>query len=69
MRTKDATTIELPNVLRDRLARLKLHERQAFHEVIEEALDVYEDLLRDGQARLDLLQATALCRSSESTVS
>lgn len=55
MRTKDAVTIELPNVLRDRLARLKLHERQAFHEVIEGALDFYEDSLRMSSASAEVL--------------
>ena len=64
MRTKDATTIELPNVLRDRLGRLKLHERQAFHEVIEEALDFYEDCLREASA-----SAQVLSRLSESATS
>lgn len=54
-RAKDATAIELPMVLRDRLARLKVHDRQAFHEVVEEALDVYEDLLRDGRPRAEVL--------------
>jgi hypothetical protein len=42
-RTKDSTTIELPVVLRDRILRLKRHERQACHEVVEEALDFFED--------------------------
>lgn len=45
-RTKDSTTIELPVVLRDRLAQFKRHERQAFHEVLEEALDFFEDAQR-----------------------
>lgn len=45
-RTKDSTTIEIPIVLRDRLLRFKRHERQAFHEVLEAALDYYEDSLR-----------------------
>jgi predicted DNA-binding protein len=54
-RAKDATAIELPVVLRDRLARLKVHERQAFHEVIEQALDVYEDLLRGGRPSAEVL--------------
>ena len=43
VRTKDAVVIEVPVVLRDRLARSKVHERQAFHEVIEAALESYED--------------------------
>ncbi|MFA5943938.1 MAG: hypothetical protein WC876_05685 [Candidatus Thermoplasmatota archaeon] len=42
-RSKDATSIEIPIVLRDRIVRLKRHERQACHEVIEEALDFFED--------------------------
>ena len=42
-RTKDAVVIEVPLTLRDRLARFKVHDRQAFHEVVEAALDFYED--------------------------
>ena len=45
----ESTTVEVPTVLRDRLARLRGHPRQAMHEVIEEALDVYEDLLAEGK--------------------
>jgi len=41
----DFTTLEAPTVLRDRLMRLRSHPRQAMYEVIEDALDVYEDLL------------------------
>ncbi|MEK6976585.1 MAG: hypothetical protein AABY18_09615 [Candidatus Thermoplasmatota archaeon] len=59
VRTRDATTIELSVVLRDRLLRLKVHERQACHEVIEEALDVYEDLLREGTPRAEVLSASS----------
>ena len=43
VRTRDAVVIEVPLTLRDRLARFKVHERQAFHEVVEAALDFYED--------------------------
>lgn len=42
----DFTTVEVPTVLRDRLARLRIHPRQAFYELIEDALDVVEDLER-----------------------
>lgn len=63
-RTKDATTIELPGVLRDRLERLKDHPRQAFHEVVESALEVYEDLLRQGSP-----SAQVLSRAPESASS
>lgn len=45
-RSKDATSIELPIVLRDRLVRLKRHERQACYEIVEEALDFWEDAAR-----------------------
>lgn len=54
-RSKDATSIELPVVLRDRLIRLKIHDRQACYEVIEEALDVYEDCLRGAAASAQVL--------------
>jgi hypothetical protein len=40
------TVIEVPIVLRDRLAAWRIHPRQAYFEVIEEALDVWEDLVR-----------------------
>jgi hypothetical protein len=40
----DNTVIELPVALRDRLARHRLHPRQAYYEVIEAALDVWDDL-------------------------
>jgi hypothetical protein len=40
----ESTTVEVPTVLRDRLARRRIHPRQAMHEIIEEALDVIEDL-------------------------
>lgn len=47
----ESTTVEVPTVLRDRLVRLRIHPRQAFHEVIEEALDVYEDLLQGARVK------------------
>jgi hypothetical protein len=40
----DSTTVEVPTVLRDRLARRRVHPRQAMHEIIEDALDVLDDL-------------------------
>jgi hypothetical protein len=40
----DNTVIEIPIVLRDRLARQRQHPRQAYYEVIEAALDVWDDL-------------------------
>jgi hypothetical protein len=40
---RDNTVIEVPVVLRDRLARLRLHPRQAYFEVIEEALEFWEE--------------------------
>lgn len=39
----DCTTIEVPVVLRDRIARHRLHGRQAYYEVVEEALSWWED--------------------------
>ena len=41
--TIDSTTIEVPVVLRDLLARHRLHPRQAYHEVIEAAVDYWLD--------------------------
>ncbi|MCA1810909.1 MAG: nucleotidyltransferase family protein [Halobacteriales archaeon] len=40
--TAGTTTIELPLPLRARLARLRTHPRQPYHEVIRQALDVLE---------------------------
>lgn len=50
-RAQDCTAIELPVVLRDRLGRLKVHERQAYYEVVEDALDYYEDALAEERRR------------------
>lgn len=44
MASPDNTLLELPIVLRDRLAAQRLHPRQAYYEVIEAALDVWDDL-------------------------
>lgn len=41
-----STTLEIPVALRDRLRRLKSHPRQAYHEVIDAALEVYEKGVR-----------------------
>lgn len=43
MVSADNTVIEVPIVLRDRLAAHRIHPRQAYHEVIEEALAFWED--------------------------
>jgi hypothetical protein len=40
----DMTNIDIPVVLRDRLVRELLHPRQAYYEIIEAALDVWDDL-------------------------
>ena len=40
---KDCVTMELPNVLRDRIARHRLHPRMAMYEIVEEALSVWEE--------------------------
>ncbi|HUR62648.1 MAG TPA: hypothetical protein VM286_09830 [Candidatus Thermoplasmatota archaeon] len=41
--TRDAVLVELPNALRDLIARHRLHPRQALHEVIEEAFLFWEE--------------------------
>jgi hypothetical protein len=43
MRAKDFVGIDIPVVLRDALARHRLHPRMALHEVIEEALHAWEE--------------------------
>ena len=40
---RDNTVIEVPIVLRDRIAAHRRHPRQAYHEVIEEALFFWEE--------------------------
>ncbi len=40
--TAGTTTIEVPIPVKARLARLRKHQRQAYHEVIAQALDVLE---------------------------
>lgn len=42
MRATDHVSVDMPNVLRDRIARLRLHPRMALYEVIEEALEYWE---------------------------
>jgi hypothetical protein len=44
----DMVAIVVPVVLRDRLASKRVHPRQAYYEVIEEALDLFEDVARPG---------------------
>ena len=39
----DMVSVAMPVVLRDRLAALRVHPRQAFYEVVEDALDWFED--------------------------
>jgi hypothetical protein len=41
--TKDSVLVEIPVVLRDLMARRRLHPRQALHEVIEEAFLFWEE--------------------------
>jgi hypothetical protein len=36
-------TVELPIPLRDRLADMRIHPRQAMYEIIENALDFWDD--------------------------
>ena len=43
MRAKDVVCIDVPVVLRDAIARHRLHPRMALHEVIEEALQWWEE--------------------------
>jgi hypothetical protein len=40
----DNVVIEVPIVLRDRLANQRLHPRQAYYEIVEAALDLWDDL-------------------------
>lgn len=42
MRATDHVSVDMPNVLRDRLARLRLHHRMPLYEVIEEAVEYWE---------------------------
>jgi hypothetical protein len=42
----DMTTIELPTVLRDRLRTMKVHPNQAYYDLIEDALDFWDDAVR-----------------------
>lgn len=42
MRAQDHVAIDMPNVLRDRIARHRLHPRMPFYEVVEEAIDFWE---------------------------
>lgn len=44
MARPDHTTIEVPTILRDRLAAMRIHPRQALYELVEDALDVWDDL-------------------------
>lgn len=46
--TAGTTTIELPLPLRERLARLKSHARQPYHEVIQRAVEALEGRLGPG---------------------
>jgi len=43
MQSKDCTNIEVPVVLRDRIAAHRLHPRQAYYEIIEEAIGWWEE--------------------------
>ncbi|HUR61464.1 MAG TPA: hypothetical protein VM286_03765 [Candidatus Thermoplasmatota archaeon] len=43
MRAKDCVTLEVPNVLRDRLREHRLHPRQPLYEIVEEALSFWEE--------------------------
>lgn len=53
--TAGTTTIELPLPLRARLVRLRQHPRQAYHEVIQRAVDALEG--RTGRRGLDAFVA------------
>lgn len=44
MVAQDNVVIEIPIPLRDRLAGQRVHPRQAYYEVIEAALDLWDDL-------------------------
>ncbi|HET6399369.1 MAG TPA: hypothetical protein VFH47_07430 [Candidatus Thermoplasmatota archaeon] len=53
--TAGTTTIELPLPVRERLARLRQHPREPYHEVVRRALDALEG--RTGKRGLDPLVA------------
>ena len=40
---RDSVNVAMPNVLRDGLLGLRLHPRMAMYEVVEEALDFWEE--------------------------
>lgn len=46
--TAGTTTVELPIPLRERLASLRTHPRQAYHEVIQRAVEALEGRLEPG---------------------
>lgn len=43
VQAQDCVNIEVPNVLRDRIRAHRLHPRQAYHEIIEEAISFWEE--------------------------
>lgn len=47
--TAGTTTIEIPIPLRERLAKLRSHTRQPYHEVIQQAVEALEGRLDPGQ--------------------
>jgi uncharacterized protein len=53
--TAGTTTIEVPIPIRERLANLRAHPRQPYHEVVQRALDALE--MRTGKRELDALVA------------
>lgn len=42
-RAKDMTTVDIPAALRDLIARHRRHDRQALHEIIEDAFFFWEE--------------------------
>lgn len=56
--TKGSTTIEIPLHLRDRLRSLRVHGRQAYHEVIAAALEAAQRKPVGTPGRLDPLVAS-----------
>jgi len=40
----DYTAIEIPVILRDRIAAHRVHARQAYYDVIEDAFEIWEEL-------------------------
>ena len=63
--TAGTTTIEVPLPVKARLARLRAHPRQAYHEVIVQALDILEARQAGGLDPLVASRRAALRRAAK----